>query len=58
MRHLRPKIRESIEFFQSTDPIVFVLFICLFLFTVSKRVLKEIVWKLYLKVLAYEAATN
>ena len=57
MMQLRPETGESLANFQNTDPIVFVLFIFLFLLTVSKRHQRQYRWTLNLKVLAYEAAT-
>ena len=42
MRQLRPETGESIEIFQNTDPIVFVLFISLFLTYCIKEVSKAI----------------
>ena len=52
------KQSNTLQFFQNTDPIVFVLFISLFFDLLYQRgYQRQYFWTLHLKVLAYEAAT-
>ena len=58
MRQLWPETGEPLAIFHSTDPIVFVLFISIFLtYCIKEGIKGNIFWTLKLKVLAYEAAT-
>ena len=56
-RHLWPGTGESLEFFFNTDPIFFVLFFSILYLMYQRGYQRQYFWTLYLKVLAYEAAT-
>ena len=59
MRQLRPETGESLPIFQNTDPIVFVLFISLFLTFFNQRgYQRQYFWTVNLKVLAISEWTR
>ena len=59
MRNIRPETGKPLAIFQGIDPIVFVLFISLFLtYCIKKGNQRQYFWTLNLKVLSYEADTT